>query len=214
MTQKKASKAKSKPESKDKESPSVEEHACTCASAHAGAKPCKHGAHAKADSKSAQDHQALQEQLELAQQKAEENWDLLLRARADLENLRKRSQRDIESAHKYGLEKIANELLAVRDSMELGLSVALESTDVKSLHEGAELTLKMLAQVMERFGIQQVNPEKQKFNPELHQAMTLQESAELEPNTVVTVIQKGYTLNDRLLRPALVTVSKAPAVSE
>jgi molecular chaperone GrpE len=158
--------------------------------------------------------QALEKELEAALNKARENWDLLLRARAELENLRKRAQRDIENAHKYGLEKIANELLIVRDSMELGLGAAQENADVQSLREGAELTLKMLVQVMEKFGIQQMDPAGQKFNPELHQAMTAQESSELEPNTVMTVMQKGYTLNDRLLRPALVTVSKAPAASE
>jgi molecular chaperone GrpE len=156
----------------------------------------------------------LEERLDAALAKAEENWNLLLRARADLENLRKRSQRDIENAHKYGLEKIANELLAVRDSMELGLGAAQENTDVQSLREGVELTLKMLTQAMEKFGIQQLDPARQKFNPELHQAMTMQETNELEPNTVVTVVQKGYLLNDRLLRPALVTVAKAPRVSE
>jgi molecular chaperone GrpE len=154
---------------------------------------------------------SLEAQLEAAQKKAEENWELVLRTQADMENLRKRTSRDIENAHKYGLEKIANELLAVRDSMELGLGAAQEDVDVKSLREGAELTLKMLVQVMEKFGIKQVDPEKQKFNPDLHQAMTMQESDELEPNTVIAVMQKGYTLNERLLRPALVTVSKAPA---
>ncbi len=156
---------------------------------------------------------SLEDQLEAAQKKADENWDLLLRTRAELENLQKRSRRDIENAHKFGLEKIAAELLGVRDSMELGLGAAQDSTDVASLREGAELTLKMLTQVMDKFGIKEVNPENQRFNPDLHQAMTLQESAQLEPNTVIAVMQKGYTLNDRLLRPALVTVSKAPETS-
>ena len=156
----------------------------------------------------------LQEQLDAANKKAEENWDQLLRTRAEMENLQKRAQRDIENAHKYGLEKIANELLGVRDSMELGLGAAQENTDVESLREGAELTLKMLTQLMEKFGIKEVSPENQRFNPELHQAMTMQESEQLEPNTVIAVMQKGYTLNDRLLRPALVTVSKVPDTSK
>ena len=156
----------------------------------------------------------LEKQLEEARQKADENWDLVLRARAELDNLRKRAQRDVENAHKYGVEKIANELLAVRDSMELGLHAAqADSTDVESLREGAELTLKMLTQVMERFDIQEINPLHEKFNPDLHQAMTMQESTEQAPNTVIFVMQKGYILSDRLLRPALVTVARAPETS-
>lgn len=152
----------------------------------------------------------LQQKLEQAQKKADENWDVALRTKAEMENLRKRSQRDVENAHKFGLEKIATELLSVRDSMELGLSAAQqEQADVNTLLEGSELTLKMLTQLMDKFEIVAVNPENERFDPELHQAMSMQESDKLEPNTVITVIQKGYTLNGRLLRPALVTVSKA-----
>lgn len=154
---------------------------------------------------------SLEEQLEAAQQKAQENWELVLRAQAELENLRKRTYRDIENAHKYALEKLATELLGVRDSMELGLSAAQESTDIAGIREGVELTLKMLAQVMEKFDIREINPDGQKFNPELHQAMAMQETDKLQPNNVISVMQKGYILKDRLLRPALVTVSKAPA---
>lgn len=152
---------------------------------------------------------SLEEQLKAAQQKAQENWELALRTQAELENLRKRTSRDIENAHKYALEKLATELLGVRDSMELGLSAAQESTDITSIREGVELTLKLLTQVMEKFDIREVSPEGQKFNPELHQAMAMQETDKLEPNNVISVMQKGYTLKDRLLRPALVTVSKA-----
>ncbi|HEY3487339.1 MAG TPA: nucleotide exchange factor GrpE [Gammaproteobacteria bacterium] len=152
----------------------------------------------------------LQQELDAARHKAEENWQLLLRSKAELENFRKRTQRDVENAHKYGLEKIAAELLAVRDSMELGLGNAREGVDLESIKEGVSLTLKMLVQLMEKFGISEISPENEKFNPELHQAMTLQESDKLEPNTVISVLQKGYRLNDRLLRPALVTVAKAP----
>jgi molecular chaperone GrpE len=152
---------------------------------------------------------SLEEQLEAARKKSEENWDLLLRSKAELENLRKRAQRDVENAHKYGLERMAGELLAVRDSMELGLSAAQDSNDLASLKEGVLLTLKLLIQLMEKFGIAEINPENQKFNPELHQAIATQESDKLEPNTVISVMQKGYLLKDRLLRPALVTVAKA-----
>jgi molecular chaperone GrpE len=153
---------------------------------------------------------SLEEQLEAAQKKAQENWELALRAQAELENLRKRTYRDIENAHKYALEKLATELLGVRDSMELGLSAAQESTDIAGLREGMALTLKMLTQVMEKFDIREINPDGEKFNPELHQAMAMQETDKLEPNNVISVMQKGYVLKDRLLRPALVTVSKAP----
>ena len=161
------------------------------------------------------DANELQEQLEQAQKKAEENWNLALRTQAEMENLRKRTQRDIENAHKYALEKIATELLNVRDSMELGLNAAQQDqVDLKSLWEGSELTLKMLVTLMDKFEIVAVNPENERFNPELHQAMSMQESDKLEPNTVITVIQRGYTLNGRLLRPALVTVSKAASSSK
>ncbi len=152
----------------------------------------------------------LRRELEAARQKAEDNWQLALRTKAELENLRKRTQRDIESAHKYGLEKIASELLGVRDSMELGLSTAQEGVELAGLKEGFSLTLKMLTQLMQKFGITEVNPEHEKFDPSLHQAITMQESDKLEPNTVISVLQKGYRLQDRLLRPALVTVAKAP----
>lgn len=154
--------------------------------------------------------EALQQELEQARGKAEENWNRLLRAQAELENQRKRSQREIENAHKYAIEKFVAELLPVYDSLELGLGHSAEEADAKKLHEGMELTLKMLAQAMEKFNIVPVNPEHQPFDPELHQAMTVQENSELPPNTVITVMQKGYTLNDRLIRPAMVIVSKQP----
>lgn len=150
------------------------------------------------------------QELESARQKAEDNWQLFLRTKAELENLRKRTQRDVESAHKYGLEKIAGELLGVRDSLELGLNTAQEGVDLAGVREGLALTLKMLSQLMDKFGITEVNPENEKFDPGLHQAITTQESDKLEPNTVISVLQKGYRLQDRLLRPALVTVAKAP----
>lgn len=216
MTKKKVSKAKKHPKSKEETVPEdkTASSAKAAASASAGSAASSSAASSAGDVEAAASSgPSLQEQLEAALKTAEENWDQLLRTKAEMENLRKRAQRDIENAHKFGLDKIANELLGVRDSMELGLGAAEESADVKSLREGAELTLKMLTQVMERFGIQEVNPVHQRFNPELHQAMTMQESDQLEPNTVIAVIQKGYTLNDRLLRPALVTVSKAPETS-
>ncbi len=151
-------------------------------------------------------------QLEDARAKADENWDLLVRAKAELDNLRKRHERELENAHKYALERFVTELLAVRDSMELGLNAAQEEgADVEKLREGTELTLKLFSDVMERFKVEQINPQGEPFNPELHQAMSMQPSDELPPNTVVAVVQKGYTLNGRLIRPAMVMVSQAPA---
>jgi molecular chaperone GrpE len=150
----------------------------------------------------------LIEQISEAEKKAEENWEQLLRARAEMENLRRRTQKDLENAHKYGMEKFVAELLPVMDSMELGL--AAESASVESLHEGMELTMSMLNKAFEKLSVVEVNPINEPFNPELHQAMTMQPSAEVEPNTVIAVMQKGYLLNDRLVRPAMVIVSKSP----
>jgi molecular chaperone GrpE len=144
-----------------------------------------------------------------AQQKAEDNWQLYMRAQAEMENTKRRANKNIENAHKFGLEKFGLELLAVKDSLELGLSV--EDADVLKLKEGTELTLKMLTQALEKFSIMEVNPVGEAFDPNFHQAMSMQESAEYKPNTVISVMQKGYLLNDRLLRPAMVVVSKAPA---
>lgn len=157
------------------------------------------------------DYETLLQQLHEARTKADENWNQTLRTRADMDNLRRRSERDVENAHKYALEKIAGDLLPVKDSLELGLSAAQgESQNVAKLIEGTDLTLKMLRTVMEKSGIREINPLHEKFNPEQHQAMSMQQSAEHEANTVVAVYQKGYLLNDRLLRPALVVVSAGP----
>jgi molecular chaperone GrpE len=148
--------------------------------------------------------------LEDARSKADEHWNNLVRAKAEIDNLRKRHERDLENAHKYALERFVGELLAVRDSMELGLSAAQEEgADVGKLVEGTELTLKLFADVMERFNVVRIDPQGEPFNPELHQAMSMQPRDDVSPNTVVTVIQKGYTLNGRLVRPAMVIVSQA-----
>ncbi|HID81896.1 MAG TPA: nucleotide exchange factor GrpE [Chromatiales bacterium] len=152
----------------------------------------------------------LTSEKEAAEARAEENWDRILRMQAEQENQRKRTQREIENAHKYGIEKFVAELLPVKDSLELGLAAADEEPgETEKIREGMELTLKMLNDVFEKFGIEVVNPEGEKFNPEHHQAMSMQENAELEPNTVMAVMQKGYLLNGRLIRPAMVMVSKA-----
>ena len=142
----------------------------------------------------------LQQQLALAEKKAEENWELLLRTKAEMDNLRKRTEKD--------LEKFVNEMLPVKDSMELGL--AAEDVTVESLHEGMKLTMNMFNATFEKIGVKEFNPLNEPFDPELHQAMTMQPTDEVEPNTVITVMQKGYSLNGRLVRPAMVIVSKKP----
>lgn len=160
----------------------------------------------------AEELQQLHSQLSAAEAKASENWDQLLRTKAEMDNLRRRTERELESAHKYALDRMAQELLPVIDSLELGLGAAkAEGASVEKLVEGTELTLKMLFNALEKFGIQAVNPEGERFNPDFHQAMTTQPASHVEPNTVLTVFQKGYLLNDRLLRPALVVVSSGAA---
>lgn len=153
----------------------------------------------------------LRAELEQAQVATRNNWDRFMRAQAEIDNLRKRFERDLENAHKYGLERFAGELLPVRDSLELGLGAATDDADPARIREGIELTLRMLTQTLSRFGITELNPQGERFDPDRHQAMSMQEKADLPANTVVTVMQKGYLLNDRLLRPAMVVVSKAPA---
>lgn len=143
---------------------------------------------------------------------AEEHWNRYLRAAAEMENVRKRAIRDVENARKYALENFGRDLLDVRDSLEMGLA-ASENADADTLREGSEATLKLLATVMERFGVEQIDPLGEPFDPELHEAMTMQPSAEAEPNSVLAVIQKGYALNGRLLRPARVVVAAPPTGS-
>jgi molecular chaperone GrpE len=156
------------------------------------------------------DVRALQAQLEEARVQADDYRNKLLRAQAEMENLRKRSARELEQAHRFAMERFAAELLAVKDSLELGVDAASGAVDAEKLREGAELTLKMLSRVMEKFNIEEIDPKGQPFDPARHQAMTVQESIELPPNTVLSVMQKGYALRERLLRPAMVIVSKAP----
>ena len=149
----------------------------------------------------------LEMELAEARDEAASHFDDFLRARAELENLHKRAARDIENAHKYGLERFMTELLPVMDSVELGLSVA-DGADAEKLREGLELTLKLFDAASEKFGLREVNPEGQSFDPEYHQAMSMQDAAGVAPGTVITVVQKGYVLNERLLRPAMVIVAK------
>ncbi len=144
-----------------------------------------------------------------AQQRADENWDKLIRLQAEMENVRRRATRDVESAHKYGTENLVKNLLPVVDSLERGLEIAADgSCEVKAMHEGMELTLKMLLETLEKNGVKQLDPAGEPFNPEEMEAVSLQPATEVDPNTVLTVIQKGYLLNDRLVRPAMVTVAQ------
>jgi len=159
------------------------------------------------DGKSEDDSDAAVAELKA---RADQNWDKYLRAAAELENVRKRASRDVEHAHKFALERFCTELLAVKDSLEMGLAAA-DKADVQSLLEGKEATLKLLTTTMERFGVMELNPEGEPFDPEQHEAMTMQPSADIEPGSVLTVFQKGYALNGRLLRPARVVVSCDPA---
>jgi molecular chaperone GrpE len=137
-------------------------------------------------------------------EKLREEW---LRAKAETDNVRRRGQEDVAKAHRFGLEGFAGALLAVKDSLDAALTV--ENTSIESFKEGVELTARQLDSVFEKFAIKEINPAGERFDPHRHQAISQVESAQ-EPNTVVNVLQKGYTLNDRVLRPALVTVAAAP----
>ena len=154
--------------------------------------------------------------LEKAERAAGQARDDLLRVQAEMQNLRRRTEQDVEKAHKYSLEKFSIELLTVMDNLERALSAAAEHDDetVKAIHEGVDLTLKSFSDCFGRFNIVVVDPLGEPFDPAVHQAMTIQENPDVEPNTVITVMQKGYTLHGRVIRPAMVVVSKeagAPA---
>ena len=135
-----------------------------------------------------------------------------LRAAAEMQNVRRRAEQDVEKAHKFALERFAGDLLPVLDSLERGIELSNPNDPaLRSMHEGMELTLKVFLDTLARFSVAVVNPHGEPFNPELHQAMAMEENPGCEPNTVLKVFQKGYTLNGRLLRPAMVVVSKAPS---
>jgi len=157
------------------------------------------------------EHAELVALLEDARGKADDHYGQVLRLQAEMENQRKRSERELANAHKFALERFAGELLPVRDSLEMGLAAFdLEGADSDKLREGVALTLQMLTNALDKAAIREVDPQDEPFDPDFHQAMSTQERDDVEPNTVVHVVQKGYTLNDRLIRPAMVIVSKAP----
>ena len=158
----------------------------------------------------ADDMSLLQEQLEAAEAAAGMARDELLRVQAEMQNLRRRTEQDIEKAHKFGQEKFSTELLAVMDNLERSAAAAEASEDeaVQAIKEGVELTLKGFMDCFKRFNIEAVDPLGEPFDPQLHQAMSIQESPDAEPNSVIAVMQKGYTLHGRVIRPAMVMVSK------
>ena len=156
------------------------------------------------------DADQLSEKLAEYENKLGEMREVLLRERAEIENQRKRLQRDLEQARKFANERLLGDLLPVCDSLERGLAV--ENADAGALREGMDLTLKALLKVAENNGLKQLDPVGQPFNPELHQAMTMIAAPGQAADTVVAVMQKGYVLNDRLLRPALVAIAKPPSV--
>ena len=151
----------------------------------------------------------LQLALTAAEERAKNHWDQYLRAVADVDNVRKRAQRDLEAAHRYGIDKLAAELLPVRDSLELAVENG-DRADAQSLAAGQQATLKLLAKAFDKLGIAEINPLGEPFDPARHEAMLAQPSSTAEPDSVLQVVQRGYELNGRLLRPARVIVAKAP----
>lgn len=149
----------------------------------------------------------LSEKLTLAEQQAHENWEKAVRAQAELDNVRRRAEREVANAHRYGVEKLITDLLPVIDSLEQALQLAVKAEDA-SMHEGLELTLKLFMDVLKKFEVQQIDPTGAPFDPQLHEAMSMQVAPDAEANTVLAVFQKGYKLSDRVIRPARVVVSK------
>ena len=152
----------------------------------------------------------LYAELEAAKQTIADQKDGVVRAAADVDNIRRRAAQDVEKAHKFALEKFANELLPVIDNLERAIEFSdKENETLKPVLEGISMTVKSFNDAVAKFGVEIVNPQGEQFNPEFHQAMSIQPSNDVSPNTVLAVMQKGYTLNGRLLRPAMVMVSKA-----
>jgi molecular chaperone GrpE len=165
---------------------------------------------APASASPAAELERLQQALAESEERARNHWEQYLRAVAELDNVRKRAQRDIEAANRYGLEKFAAELLPVRDSLELAVQSAEQGEfDVRSLKQGQQATLQLLAKALDRLGLTPINPVGEAFDPSRHEAMLAQESATAKPGTVLQVVQTGYELNGRVIRPARVIVAKA-----
>lgn len=153
------------------------------------------------------DHEELEKKLTQAEQQVHQHWEELVRAKAELENQRRRSEQEVLKAHRYGLDKMATALLPVGDSLEQAMQLVDQASD-NAMYEGLSLTMKLFLDTLEKFNIKPIDPTGERFNPEQHEAMTAQPSSDVAPNTVLMVLQKGYTLNDRVIRPARVIVSK------
>ncbi|RUR09886.1 nucleotide exchange factor GrpE [Legionella sp. km772] len=149
----------------------------------------------------------LEEKLTLAEQKAHENWEKSVRAVAELDNVRRRMEREVANAHKYGAEKLISALLPIVDSLEQALQLAEKGGDT-AMHEGLELTMKLFVDVLQKFDVTMLDPIGEIFDPQQHEAMAMQPAADVAPNTVIAVFQKGYKLSDRIIRPARVVVAK------
>lgn len=169
--------------------------------------PPEHDAPSPAEDDDIETMPSMEESLKQAELKAQEHYDAWMYAKAEGENIRRRAQEDIDKARKFALERFSGELLPVKDSLEAALAV--ENATVDSFKNGMELTLKQFASVLEKFNVIEINPLGQKFDPHQHQAISTIEAPDAEPNTVTHVLQKGYMLNERVLRPALVMVAKA-----
>lgn len=152
----------------------------------------------------------LSEALANAKAEMERHREEVLRARAEIDNARKRAQREVEAAHKFGVERLVEALIPVKDSLDLGLEAARTATDINSLQEGMALTAQMFQSALEKMAVVAVDPTGSRFDPEKHQAMMMEASAEAEAGTVLRVLQRGYTLHDRVIRPAMVVVAKVP----
>ncbi len=153
------------------------------------------------------DYEELEEKLTLSEQKAHEHWEQVVSLQAELMNVRRRADRDVENAHRYGVEKLITSLLPVLDSLEQALQLA-EKDGNQGMKEGLELTIKLFLDVLEKSEVEQINPHGQSFDPQHHEAMSAVPSADVPANTVLEVFQKGYKLNERVIRPARVIVSK------
>lgn len=189
----------------DKHEPTVQAAAANAAPAAEGR--ARDGATGSGDS-------ALKAEIDAAKAQAAENLDKFLRARAEMENVRRRAETDVANAHKYAIERFAGELLAVRDSLELARTVDIQlenQTALAKMHEGLDLTLKLMDDAFRKFSLVAIDPKGAKFDPTRHHAISMVESGEVPPNHVLNVMQKGYLLHDRVLRPAMVVVARAPA---
>ena len=162
-----------------------------------------------AEAGAADDDESLESQLKSAQRTIKEYWDQMMRLRAEIENNRKRAERDIENAHKYATRGLLEDLLPIVDSMEMGMeAAAADNATLESIREGSGMTMNMLMQVLQKNGLQQIDPLGEKFDPEKHQAISVTEVQDAQSNSVVEVMQKGFLLNDRVVRPAMVVVAK------